>query len=256
MACVNKFVLLCTIIGVWGLGLTACSAKKPEDTLIVYAPASLATVIDDINHAYHQAYATKVQTSYASSGTLAKQIANDAPADIFLSADTTWLLYLQQKNYIKQHVNLLSNRLVLITPKNTPTTISIYPNGSFDVSQFNGKLCIGNPNSVPAGKYAKQALTDLNLWQALMPYLVETEDVRAALNFVNNGECKLGVVYATDANIASNVKVVATFSKESHTPIIYPVAIIKKNAKSQQYYEFLQSPTAKAIYQKHGFGVL
>lgn len=238
------------------LGLTACNLEKSDSTLTVYAPASLATVIDEVNHAYYQAYATKVQTSYASSGTLAKQIENNAPVDIFLSADTAWLAYLQQKKYVQKHTNLLGNRLVLITPKDTPTATPIHHNAAFSPSQFDGKFCIGNPKSVPAGKYAKQALTHLGLWNDITPHLVETEDVRSVLNFVNIGDCQLGAVYATDAKIASNVQVVGTFPEESHSPIIYPAALIKSNSESERYYLFLQSATAKAIYQKYGFSVL
>lgn len=121
---------------------------------------------------------------------------------------------------------------------------------------FTGKWCTGNTSSVPVGKYAKQAMTNLGWWDTLKPRLVETEDVRAALNFVNRGECQLGVVYATDAAVAKNVQIIGVFPLTTHTPIVYPIAMVKKNAETQRYYQFLQSAPAKAIYKKYGFNGL
>ncbi|MFC0820372.1 molybdate ABC transporter substrate-binding protein [Moraxella marmotae] len=245
--------------------LTACdnsdnSPKTP--TITVYAAASLSNALDEINATYQQKYASTVNTSYASSGTLAKQIQNHAPADVFLSADTAWVDALAKQSHLlaDSQKNLLANRLVLITPKDNPATIGIGTDGFFDPKQFDGKLCIGNPDSVPAGKYAKQALTYLGMWDKLADKLVQTENVRSALNFVNRGECQLGVVYRTDAAVADNVKIVATFDKDSHQPIVYPLAIVQQAnsdaASVRQYYEFLQSDDAQRIYQKYGFEVL
>lgn len=225
----------------------------------VYAAASMTNAIDDINKLYEKQYATKVKTSYASSGTLAKQIENNAPADVFISADLAWMRHLEQKQKIVSgsQKNLLGNRLVLVTPKNNPIKTSIKMEKSFNIGKaFTGKLCTGNTASVPVGKYAKEALGYLNWWNVIRPRLVETEDVRSALNFVNKGECQLGIVYATDAKVASNVKVIGTFPLSSHTPIVYPIAMVKQNQEAQRYYQFLQSEQAKAIYKKYGFSVL
>ncbi len=238
---------------------TTTPNATPPATLNIYAAASMANALDEINALYQQQYAVSVHTSYASSGTLAKQIDNGAGADIFISADTQWMQYLSKKQRIidSSQKNLLGNRLVLITPKNSPINSTIKMTSSFDIGNaFTGKLCTGNTQSVPVGRYAKQALTHLGWWHTIAPRLVETEDVRSALNFVNKGECQLGIVYATDAKIASNVLVVGTFPLASHEPIIYPIAMVKKTQETKRYYRFLQSKQAVAIYQKYGFSVL
>ncbi|USZ14770.1 molybdate ABC transporter substrate-binding protein [Moraxella sp. FZFQ2102] len=245
------------------MALAACTQSDGarddgEDSLTVFAPASLANAIDEINAIYQAQNGISIHTSYASSGTLAKQIENHAPADVFISADTAWMVYLADKKALANQAyhQLLSNRLVLITPKNHPTTVPIADDGSFDVAVFRGKLCIGNTDSVPAGRYAKQALSHLGMWQALTPKLVETEDVRQALTFVDKGECELGIVYATDVVASDRVSVVARFATDSHDPIIYPVAMVSGRGATLQYVDFLSSKQAQAIYHKYGFVVL
>ena len=138
--------------------------------------------------------------------------------------------YLANKNYLVagSRRNLLVNRLVLIAPKNKLPSTTIRPTKDFAIGRaFGGRLCTGQVESVPVGRYAKQALRNLGWWQTLQPRLVETDDVRAALNFVNRGECALGIVYATDARIANNVQVVAIMPANLHTPIVYPMALVQ-----------------------------
>lgn len=249
--------------------LSALIASLPcaHADVTVYAAASMTNAIDDINQRYAQTYpkAARVKTSYAASSTLAKQIEQGAPADVFISADTAWMDYLAHKNRLLPNSvrQVLANRLVLIAPNQQPPKTPIRLTKAFDIARaFDGRLCTGHTQSVPVGRYAKQALTRLGWWQTLQPRLVEADDVRAALNFVNRGECGLGIVYATDARIASNVHVVATLPTNLHTPIIYPMALVqpqgaaKPDAETVRYYQFLQSPTAKAVYRKYGFSVL
>ena len=167
--------------------------------------------------------------------------------------------YLAKKDKIvsSSYKNLLGNRLVMITPKNNPIKTNIKMDKSFDIGNaFTGKLCTGNTASVPVGKYAKEALTNLGWWDTIGSRLVETEDVRAALNFVNRGECQLGIVYATDAKVVKNVQVINTFPITTHTPIVYPISMVKQSREAQQYYNFLQTKEAKAVYRKYGFSVL
>lgn len=239
--------------------LSASIAGLVHADVTVYAAASMTNAIDEINQLYTKQHKTRAKSSYASSGTLAKQIENNAPADIFISADVKWMNHLASKDKIvtQSQKNLLGNRLVLITPKNKLPAKTITMSSSFPIQTvLSGKLCTGNTSSVPVGRYAKQALTHLDWWQAVRPKLVETEDVRAALNFVNRGECQLGIVYATDAKIARNVAVVGTFPLASHDPIVYPIAMVRQSTEAKQYYNFLQSKQAKAIYRKYGFSVL
>ena len=238
-------------------GLFFNGAVFANDAVTVYAAASLTNVINDLNAIYEKKQKTEVKTSYAASSTLAKQIKAGAPANIFISADGQWMDYLQNKQMVAatDRVNLLGNRLVLITPKDQPLKIKI--DKTFDLSKvLQGKICTADTKSVPVGKYAKQALTSIGEWDEVRPRLVETEDVRAALNFVARGECQLGIVYATDAAISKNVLVAGVFPENSHSAIIYPVGLIKKNAESIKYYKFIQSPEAKTVFKKYGFSVL
>ncbi len=165
--------------------------------------------------------------------------------------------YLQNKKLVaaNDRINLLGNRLVLITPKGQSLNVKL--DKTTDPNKvFTGKICTGDTKSVPVGKYAKQAFTNLGWWSRIEPKLVETEDVRAALNFVARGECQVGIVYATDAAISKDVKVAGVFPENIHSPIIYPIGIIKKNPSSTKFYQFLQSNQAKTVFKKYGFSVL
>lgn len=238
-------------------GLTLGVQVHAEQAITVYAAASLTNAIADVDAMYQQQKRVRVKTSYAGSSTLAKQIEAGAPADVFISADEQWMNYLQNKKLIvpNKRVNLLGNRLVLISPKAKP--IKIKMDKSFDPSTaFQGKLCTGDTKSVPVGKYGKQALTGLGWWSKLEPRLVETEDVRAALNFVARGECQLGIVYATDAAISKDVTVVGIFPINTHTPIVYPLGLVKNNPDALAFYQFVQSKQAHAVFKKYGFTVL
>lgn len=238
-------------------GFVLTAQVHAEQSVTVYAAASLTNAMTDLDHLFEKQKKVAVKTSYAGSSTLAKQIEAGAPADVFISADEQWMNYLQNKKLIQSNkrVNLLGNRLVLISPKSKP--IKIKMDKSFDpLTAFQGKICTGDTKSVPVGKYGKQALTSLGWWQKLAPRLVETEDVRAALNFVARGECQLGIVYATDAAISKDVTVVGVFPISTHTPIVYPLGLVQNNPQSVAFYQFLQGKQANAVFKKYGFTVL
>ncbi|PKF33854.1 molybdate ABC transporter substrate-binding protein [Acinetobacter proteolyticus] len=242
---------------VFGAGLLIQTPAFAAESITVYAAASLTNAVNELDTIYEQKNKTEVKTSYAGSSTLAKQIEAGAPADVFISADVQWMDYLQNKQLVTaaDRINLLGNRLVVITPKDHPLKLKM--DKSFDPSKvIQGKLCTGDTKSVPVGKYAKQALSSLGWWDKVQPRLVETEDVRAALNFVARGECQIGIVYATDAAISKDVVVAGIFPENTHPPIIYPVGLTKKNAESVKFYKFLQSGQAKTIFKKYGFSVL
>ncbi|NNP71027.1 molybdate ABC transporter substrate-binding protein [Acinetobacter sp. Ac_5812] len=255
MPIMMKKTYLCAVA--FGASLLMQSYAVAADAITVYAAASLTNAVNELDVIYEQKNKTEVKTSYAGSSTLAKQIEAGAPADVFMSADVQWMDYLQNKQLVAptDRINLLGNRLVVITPKERP--IKLKMDKSFDPTQvIQGKLCTGDTKSVPVGKYAKQALTSLGWWDKVQPRLVETEDVRAALNFVARGECQVGIVYATDAAISKDVVVAGIFPENTHPPIIYPVGLTKKNAESVKFYKFLQSGQAKTIFKKYGFSVL
>ncbi len=239
------------------VGLFSHTQAFAVDKVTVYAAASLTNAINELDVIYEQKNKVQIQTSYAGSSTLAKQIEAGAPADIFISADVQWMDYLQKKQLVSANdrENLLGNRLVVIAPKARPIKLKI--DKSFDFTRVvQGKWCTGDTKSVPVGKYAKQALTSIGWWDNVSTRLVETEDVRAALNFVARGECQLGIVYATDAAISKNVVIVGTFLKNTHQAIIYPIGLVKKNTESMNFYKFLQSSQATKVFKKYGFSVL
>lgn len=250
---IKKIAIVSSIIS---LGSSISLSVKAE-SVTVYAAASLTNAINDLEKIYEKRNNIEVKTSYAGSSTLAKQIEAGAPADVFISADTQWMDYLQNKKLVaaNDRLNLLGNRLVLITPKGQSLKVKL--DKTTDPNKvFTGKICTGDTKSVPVGKYAKQAFTNLGWWSRIEPKLVETEDVRAALNFVARGECQVGIVYATDAAISKDVTVVGVFPENTHSPIIYPVGMVKKNRNSTKFYQFLQSNQAKAVFKKYGFSVL
>ena len=241
------------------LALVALPAVAQE-SLPVFAAASLKNALDDIDAAFAKASGIKVTASYAASSTLAKQIEEGAPADVFASADIDWMDYAQQKKIIKNdtRINLLGNRLVLIAPKDSPLgDVAIGPGFDLAALAGDGRIVTGDVRAVPVGKYAKAALEKLGAWAAAEPKFAMTENVRAALTLVARGEAPLGIVYETDAKVEPNVKIVGAFPADSHPPIIYPVALtVNAKPEAAQYLAFLRSPAAKAVFETYGFTFL
>lgn len=229
-----------------------------QEKVTVFAAASLTNAISEIVTDYESTNPQKIQTSLAASSMLAKQIENGAPADIFISADTKWMNYLQDKDLLKtdSKINLLGNRLVLIVPKGKSFKVDFKP--EFNLSNaFAGKLCMGEVESVPAGIYAKQSLKALNWWESIKARIVGSQDVRAALTLVERAECDAGIVYETDAKVTEKVETIAAFPDASHDAIVYPLSLTK-NAKPEatDFYNYLKSEKAKAVFVKYGFTVL
>lgn len=234
------------------------SSASAEQKITVFAAASLTNAISEIVAEYGKNNAMKIQTSLASSSMLAKQIENGAPADIFISADTKWMSYLQEKDLLKadSKFNFLGNHLVLIAPKGKSFKVVMKQDFNF-ANAFSGKLCTGETESVPAGIYAKQSLKALNWWDAIKTQVVGTQDVRAALTLIERGECDAGIVYETDAKVSEKVETIAAFPDASHDAIVYPLSLTK-NAKPEAsgFYNYLKSEKAKAVFVKYGFTVL
>ncbi|GGY62665.1 molybdate ABC transporter substrate-binding protein [Cellvibrio zantedeschiae] len=245
-----KIKLLCVIT----LGLLSNWAAAGE--VNVYAAASLTDAVTELSSAYQKTHPdVAIKKSFAGSSTLAKQIENGAPADIFISADNDWADYLGKRGLLvsESRKKLLSNDLVLIAPLASDVKITLGAGFNFNAA-FTGRLCTGDTASVPVGKYAKQSLTHYGWWDKSSARIVGTEDVRTALAFVERAECSLGIVYKTDAQLSKKVKVVATFPAASHAPIEYPGALTKNaGADSKAFWEFLQSDDAKAVFARYGF---
>jgi len=227
----------------------------------VFSAASTTNAINDIGKMLEEKGTCKIVPSYASSSTLAKQIENGAPANVFISADEQWMNYLDGQKLIQpgSRFDLLGNKLVLIAPADSPINkVEIGP--KFELSKLlgNGRLAAGDPDHVPAGKYAKAALEKLGIWGENEGKLARAADVRGALALVERGETPLGIVYSTDAAITHKVKVVGVFPEGSHPKIVYPAGLIpgKDSGAARKFIEFLKSPEAKAVFQKYGFTTL
>jgi len=220
----------------------------------------MKNALDDVDAAFTRKTAIKIVASYAASSTLAKQIEQGAPADIFVSADIDWMDYAAAKQSISEvtRINLLGNSIVLIAPKDSK--IDKVPIGpGFDLAGLagNGRIATGDVSAVPIGKYAKAALEKLGAWRAAVPKFAMTESVRAALTLVARGEAVLGIVYATDAKVEPGVKVVGVFPADSHPAIVYPVAAtFSAKPAAAAYLAYLRSSQAKAIFERYGFTFL
>jgi molybdate transport system substrate-binding protein len=237
-----------------------CSSLQARATasVTIYAAASLSSALEDLAKTA-PGQSLDMQFSFGSSSTLAKQIEQGAPADLYVSANVKWMDYLDAQDLIepRTRTNLLGNTLVIIVP--TGETFPMRPEKGFDfASAFKGRLALGDPSHVPAGLYAKQALTSLGWWQSLVSRLAPAVDVRAALAYVERGECAAGVVYATDAAISAGVAVLATLPPHSHDAIVYPVAVIKGRHRPEvrKAMTFLQSQPATETFRRYGFQVL
>jgi molybdate transport system substrate-binding protein len=239
--------------------ITVLQAAQPVtavEKLLVYAAASTSNAISEIIDHYNEVTSSiQVKASFASSSTLAKQIEAGAPVHIYISANPTWMDFLQERNLIisESRLNLLSNKLVLVTPLGKGFAVEMQKD--FDLAgELKGKLCLGDPGHVPAGIYAKQALTSLGWWDKVKPSVVGTKDVRATLALVERGECAAGIIYSTDASSSKKIELLDELPADSHNPVVYPVAtLVSAPDSAQVFLNFLSTSQAKAIFEKHGF---
>lgn len=239
-------------------GHAQASEHAREAPIRVFAAASLTNALEEIATQWQRMGHPRPVLAFGASSTLAKQVEAGAPADVFASADRAWMGYLDARGRIDRasRIELLGNTLVLIAPKQRAFGVKMQP-GFRIADAFKGRLCMGEPDVVPSGIYAKQALAKLGWWQGLEPRIVGTDDVRTALAFVERAECGAGIVYATDARISRKVDVIATFPASTHAPIVYPFALTR-NARPQAaaFLRQLRTPAAAAIFARHGFTVL
>jgi molybdate transport system substrate-binding protein len=238
------------------LQVVAASAASAKD-IVVFAAASLKNALDEASTAYQRATETKILISYAASSTLAKQIENGAPADLFISADLDWMDYLQQRNLIKAdtRLTLLGNRLVLIAPADSAATVEIHPGFALADLLGNERLAMADPGAVPAGKYGRAALEALGVWPTIAAKVAPAQDVRAAMLLVSRHETPLGIVYATDAATDKGIRIVAAFPVDSHPPIVYPAAEVAPggNPDADAFLAFLKSDRARLFFERQGF---
>lgn len=243
------------------LGIAAVATPaSAEDKITVFAAASMKNALDNADAAWTQQSGKEVTVSYAASSALAKQLEGGAPADVFISADTDWMDYVTKKNLIRKGtmVQLLGNQIVLVAAKDKAKPVEIKEGMDLAGLLGDGRLAMGQVESVPAGKYGKAALEKLGLWSSVQSKVAGAESVRAALALVSRGEAPYGIVYQTDAASDPGVAIVGTFPADSHPPIIYPLAITadSKNKDVNAYFDFLKSSKAAPFFEHEGFTVL
>ena len=244
-------------IGVIVLGCIGCgpAARSPQaTTLIISAAASLQPALTELQRSYQQAHPNiELKLNFGASGTLKQQILQGAPIDLLIAADQQTIAELAAAGAIDPQTrrNLVANTLVLVARPGSPVR------GWSDLVNPAVKfLAIGDPATVPAGRYGAATLKTLNLWQALQPKLVRGQDVRQVLAYTATGNADAGIVYATDARQTSAVQTVAIAPPNSHPPIIYPMAVMARAgqpAAARAFGQFLQEPTAQSVFGRYGF---
>jgi molybdate transport system substrate-binding protein len=231
---------------------------NPSEPLRIFAAASLKNALDAIAADFTKATGTRIVISYGATSTLARQIENGAPADVFVSADEDWMNYAEQRNLLKagSRRNVIGNTLVLIGPANMPAGIAIRPGMDWAaLLGSGGRLAVADPRSVPAGRYARAVLEKLGAWTTLEPRLARAENVRIALQFVAQGEAPLGIVYGSDQYAEPRTRIVATFDADLHPPIMYPAAVVaaSRHPKADGLVGALEDADAQAVFRAMGF---
>ena len=235
------------------------TTRAQSSDVLIFAAASLKNVIDDLAAPCQAATGVSYKTSYAASSTLAKQIGEGAPAEIFISADLEWMDDVAKRHLIQNdsRVNLLGNDLVLIAPKASTISLKIARDFGLAAALGDGRLALGDPAAVPAGLYAKAALTSLGVWDRVSTRLAPSENVRAALLLVSRAEAPLGIVYRSDALADPAVRIVDVFPESSHPPIVYPAALTTRaSAAARKVFDYLRGPAARPVFEKQGFRTL
>jgi molybdate transport system substrate-binding protein len=249
---VRRFLVLLLLM------LTAApGVRSAERDVTVFAAASLTNALQDVAKDFEASGGGKVKFSFAASSLLARQIEAGAHADIFFSADAEWMDYLATRKLIQTATrrDVLSNRLVLIAPAGSTVALTIAPGFALAAALGDSRLALADPDTVPAGKYAKAALTKLGVWDAVANKIARAENVRAALAYVARGEALLGIVYETDAKAESKVRTVDVFASETHPAIVYPAALTASadGAEAKTFLAYIVSDKAAAVFKRHGF---
>ena len=233
------------------------AAEDSGEAVTLFAAASTTDALNEIAEAYAAKTGGSLRPVMAASSTLARQIAQGAPADLFLSASVDWMDHLDEQQLLVSGSRrpLLSNRLVLIAPADSPLRLRLSPELPLRALLGDGRLAVGDPAHVPAGMYARAALQALGLWDQVADRLAQAANVRAALALVDRGEVAAGIVYETDAAISPRVRIVDAFPDAATPTISYPLAIVagRDSPAVRAVYDFLKSDEAAAIFAKHGF---
>lgn len=246
------------LVALWLAVAGDVAGARPEGAPVVLAAASLQESLTAAADAWAAKGHPRPVISFAASSALARQVEAGAPADLFLSADEQWMDWLATRGKLRAgtRASFLSNRLVLIAPAASPVRLAIAPRFPLARALGKGRLAMADPDSVPAGRYGREALTRLGVWPQVSARIARGENVRATLALVARGEAPLGIVYATDARAAPGVRAVGMFPASSHAPITYPVATLATSGsrEAEGFRRFLLSPEGKAVFRRFGFG--
>ncbi len=247
----------------WALvtGLSLCQTPVAQaEEVVVFAAASLKTALDEVAAEFEKTTGNKVTISYGASNALAKQIIAGAPADIYLSAAVNWMDAVEKAGLVAEtmRADLWGNRLVLVAADQNAAPVGLVQGVDLAGLLGDDKLSMAMVDAVPVGQYGKAALQALGVWDSVAPMVAQSENARAALALVALGEAPFGVVYASDAVAEPGVKVVGSFSTDSHAPIIYPGAVLAeaKDPADWAFFDALKASTTDASFAAQGFVIL
>lgn len=232
--------------------------ETSSNQLTISAAASLQDVMKAVKPLYEEAYPDReIVYNFASSGSLQRQIEQGAPVDVFISAAVDKMDTLQDKDLILTETrrDLLKNQMVLVTQEGNKTNLNITDFNDLTTEKVN-LIALGEPKSVPAGKYAQEVLVSFNIADKVNSKAVYGKDVRQVLNYVATGNVEAGIVYRTDAEISDNIEIISIAPEESHSSVIYPIAVIKDSDTPEigkELIEFLTTEKAQAIFEEYGF---
>lgn len=243
--CLMSAFLLATLLQV---------SVSASEKVTIFAASSLKDVLEDIVYDFNRLEnAADIRLSLASSGVLARQIYRGAPADIYISANQSWMDYLVDQGLVvkKQIVPLISNSLVVVG-HNAPSIIV-----DWQTLLKQDRFAMGDPAHVPAGIYAKQALQMNNIWETIEGNAVFGENIRLSLRLVERGDVSAAILYKSDAELTKSVDIIHEFSKSAHDPIIYPMVLLKPDHHlAQHFFDYLKTEQAAAVFRRFGFTVL
>ena len=226
----------------------------------VFAATSLRRALDEASAAWAKTSGGRATISYGATSVLAQKIDAGAPADVFISGDPDWMAHLHERGVIKSKtaVSCFGNRLVLVAPAGSKIALEIAP--GFDLAEQlgDGRIAMPNTETLPAGRYGKQALAALGVWDQVAGRIAQTESMRDAMTLVSAGEAALGIVYHTDAIADPGVRIVDTFPEQTHAPITYEAAETMESADTDaaSFLDFLHTSTAMDLFEAKGFTVL
>ena len=249
MRCLLKYIWF--LISVFLITPAFTISMHAQERVVVFAASSMKDALDNIASDFETDNPDiNIVLSYASSGVLARQIANDAPADIFVSASADWMNYLVAQDQFKDNEikTLATNELVVVASE------TLSQNQDWSQVLARGRFAMGDPSHVPAGIYAKQALDRLSQWNKISKNAVFTENIRVALGIVERGEVKAGILYKSDAQLSDTLQIIHAFSSNDHDQISYPAAQLNKlNNASGLFYDFLFTAGAQSVLNAYGF---